>query len=156
MRAARLNIYVERNHARRLAELAATRGISKSSIIAAALASFLSPDSADRREAAIGRRLDQLTRQFDKLDRDQNILIETVALFIRYYLSVALTVPEAHEEAVKAQGRARFDQFVQQLARHLQRGNSLVREVYEEVFPDESRFFGHAGESARAATESPS
>jgi hypothetical protein len=156
MRATRLNIYVERDHAKRLAELAATRGISKSSIIAAALASFLSPDSADRREAAIGRRLDQLTRQFDKLDRDQNILIETVALFIRYYLSVALTVPEAHEEAVKAQGRARFDQFVQQLTRHLQRGNSLVREVYEEVFPDESRFFGHAGESAPAATESAS
>jgi hypothetical protein len=156
MRAARLNIYVERNHARRLAELAATRGISKSSIIAAALASFLSPDSADRREAAIGRRLDQLTRQFDKLDRDQNILIETIALFIHYYLSVALTVPEAHEEAVKAQGRARFDQFVQQLARHLQRGNSLVREVYEEVFPDDSRFFGHAAESVPAATESAS
>jgi hypothetical protein len=154
VRATRLNIYVERDHAKRLAELAATRGISKSSVIAAALASFLSPDSADRREAAIGRRLDQLTRQFDKLDRDQNILIETVALFIRYYLSVALTVPEAHEEAVKAQGRARFDQFVQQLARHLQRGNSLVREVYEEVFPDESRFFSHAGESAPAATES--
>src|SRR5215471_7435314 len=125
MKATRLNIYVERDHAQRLAELAATRGISKSSIIAAAHASFLSPDSADRREAAIGRRLDQLTRQFDKLDRDQNILIETVAL----------TVPEAHEEAVKAQGRARFDQFVQQLARHLQRGSSLVREVYEEVLP---------------------
>jgi hypothetical protein len=156
MRATRLNIYVERDHARLLAELAATRGISKSSIIAAALASFLSPDSADRREAAIGRRLDQLTRQFDKLDRDQNILIETVALFIRYYLSVALTVPEAHEEAVKAQGRARFDQFVQQLARHLQRGHSLVREVYEEVLPDESRFFGHAGHSAPAGTESAS
>ena len=154
MRATRLNIYVERDQAKRLAELAATRGLSKSSIIAAALASFLSPDSADRREAAIGRRLDQLTRQFDKLDRDQNILIETVALFIRYYLSVALTVPEAHEEAVKAQGRARFDQFVQQLTRHLQRGNSLVREVYEEVLPDESRFFGHSEGSAPAATES--
>ena len=154
MRATRLNIYVERDHAKRLVELAATRGLSKSSIIAAALASFLSPDGADRREAAISRRLDQLTRQFDKLDRDQTILIETVALFVRYSLSVALTVPEAHEEAVRAQGHARFERFVQQLARHLQRGNSLVREVHEEVFPDESRFFGHVNQPAPAASES--
>lgn len=153
MKAARLNIYVEPGHAKRLEELATMKGLSKSSIIAAALASFLSPDAGDRREAAIARRLDQLSRQFDKLDRDQNILIETVALFVRYYLSVALTVPEAHEEAVKAQGRARFEQFVQQLARHLQRGHSLVREVHEEVFPEESRFFGHASESAASPTE---
>jgi hypothetical protein len=153
MKATRLNIYVERDHAKRLTELAATRGLSKSSIIAAALASFLSPDGADRREAAIARRLDQLTRQFDKLDRDQNILIETVGLFVRHYLSVALTVPEAHEEAVKAQGCARFERFVEQLARHLQRGNSLVREVYEEVFPEESRFFGHASDSASEPPE---
>ncbi len=91
------------------------KGLSKSSIIAAALASFLSPDSADQREAAIGKRLDRLTRQFDKLERDQNILIETLALFIRYYLSVTPAVPEAHQEAARAQGQARFEQFVQQL-----------------------------------------
>lgn len=153
MKAARLNIYVEPAHAKQLAELAALRGLSKSSIIAAALASFLSPDSADRREAAIARRLDQLTRQFDKLERDQNILIETVGLFVRHYLTVTLPVPEAHEEAARAQGRARFEQFVQQLARHLQRGHSLVREVHEEIFPDERRFFGHAEESASQPTE---
>ena len=131
------------------------KGLSKSSIIAAALASFLSPDGADRREAAIARRLDQLTRQFDKLERDQNILIETVALFVRYYLSVSLPVPEAHQEAARAQGRARFQQFIQQLARHLQRGHSLVREVHEEVFPEESRLFGHAEQPAPEATEQP-
>lgn len=156
MSRARLNVFLEFEHAKRLDELATMKGLSKSSIIAAALASFLSPDGGDRREAAIARRLDQLTRQFDKLERDQNILIETVALFVRYYLSVSLPVPEAHQEAARAQGRARFEQFVQQLARHLQRGNSLVREVHEEVFPDESRFFGHAETPTDEATKQPS
>jgi hypothetical protein len=141
---ARLNIYLEREHAKRLESLATMKGLSKSSIIAAALASFLSPDSSDRREAAIAKRLDQLTRQFDRLERDQNILIETVALYVRYYLSVSLPIPEAHQDAAKAQGRARFEQFVQQLARRLQRGHSLVKEVHVEVFPDQCRFFGHA------------
>lgn len=156
MSRARLNVFLEFEHAKRLDELATMKGLSKSSIIAAALASFLSPDGGDRREAAIARRLDQLTRQFDKLERDQNILIETVALFVRYYLSVSLPVPEAHQEAARAQGRARFEQFVQQLARHLQRGNSLVREVHEEVFPDETRFFGHAETPTDEAAKQPS
>ena len=136
----RLNVFLEHEHARRLHELATMKGLSKSSIVAAALASFLSPDSADRREVAIARRLDQLTRQFDKLERDQNILIETLALYVRYYLSVSLAVPEAQQEAARAQGRARFRQFVEQLGRHLQRGNSLVQEVHDELFPEERMF----------------
>ena len=59
MSRARLNIFLERDHARRLDELAAMKGLSKSSIIAAALSSFLSPDSGDQREAAIGKRLER-------------------------------------------------------------------------------------------------
>jgi predicted transcriptional regulator len=55
----RLNLFIEPEHARRLDELATMKGLSKSSIIAAALASFLSPDSGDQREAAIAKRLDR-------------------------------------------------------------------------------------------------
>jgi hypothetical protein len=146
----RLNTFIEHDHAQRLHALAVMKGVSKSSLVAAALALFLANDGGDRREAALTRRLDQLTRQFGKLERDQNILIETVSLFIRYYLSVTVAVPEAHQDAARAQGKARFAQFVDQLARHLQRGNSLVRDVHEEVFPDESRFFG--GNSDRGSS----
>ena len=138
----RLNLFIEPEHARRLDELATMKGLSKSSIIAAALASFLSPDSGDQREAAIAKRLDRLTRQFDKLERDQNILIETLALYVRYFLTVSTPVPEAHQEAARAQGRARFEQFIEQLGRHLLRGRSLVKDVVEEIQPDSSQFFG--------------
>ena len=137
MTRARLNVFLEVEHARQIEELAVVKRLSKSSIIAAALAAFLSPESAERREAALTKRLDRLSRQFDKLERDQNILIETVALYVRYYLSVTLPVAEGQQEAARAHGRARFEQFVQQLGRHLQRGNSLVREVHEEIFPEE-------------------
>ena len=141
MSRARLNIFLEPDHARRLAQLAGMKGVSKSAIIAAALVSYLSPDGGDRREAAIAKRLDRLTHQFDRLERDQTILIETVALFVRYTLTVNAPIPAAHQEAARAQGLARFQQFVEQLARHLQKGRSLVKDVHEEIFPDESRFF---------------
>ena len=137
----RLNLFIEPDHARRLDELATMKGLSKSSIIAAALASFLSPDSGDQREAAIAKRLDRLSRQLDKLERDQNILIETLALYVRYFLTVSTPVPEAHQEAARTQGRARFEQFIEQLGRHLLRGRSLVKDVVEEIQPDQSQFF---------------
>lgn len=129
----RLNIFVEPEHAKRLEDLAAHRGVSKSSVIAAALASFLSPDGGDQREAAMAKRLDRLSRQFDRLERDQNVLIETVALYVRYFLTVSIPVPEGQQDAARAQGRARYVQFIEQLARHLQRGRSLVREVHDDL-----------------------
>ena len=134
MSRARLNIFLEPEHAKRLEELAVHKGISKSSIIAAALSTFLSVDGAEQREAVTGRRLDRLSRQFDRLERDQYILIETLALYIRYYLTVSLPIPEGQQDAARAQGRLRFTQFVEQLGRHLQRGRSLVRDVQADAF----------------------
>ncbi|MEN1314332.1 CopG family transcriptional regulator, partial [Pseudomonas aeruginosa] len=93
----RLNLFIQPEHASRLDELAAKKGVSKSSIVAAALASWLSPDAGDQREAAIAKRLDRLSRQFERLERDQAIEIETLALFVRYFLTVSTPVPEAHQ-----------------------------------------------------------
>jgi hypothetical protein len=154
MTRARLNIFLQPEHARRLDELAAKKGISKSSIVAVALTSWLSPDAGDQREAAIAKRLDRLTHQFDRLERDQSILIETVALYVRVFLTVSTPVPGAHQDAARAQGRARFEQFVEQLGRHLLRGRSLVKEVYEEIHPDQSQPFRAAGQpEAQAAMD---
>lgn len=149
----RLNLFIQPDHARRLKDLSAHRGVSKSSIVAAALASFLSPDAADQREAAFARRLDRLSRQFDKLERDQNILIETLALFVRYSLTVSATVPAEHQEAARAQGKLRYAQFIDQLARHLQRGRSLVREVHEEIYPEQAGLV--SGDAAQAPVAQP-
>ncbi|WP_326543667.1 CopG family transcriptional regulator [Pseudorhodoferax sp.] len=138
MSRSRLNIFIEPEHAKRLDQLAVHKGVSKSAVIAAALASFLSPDGGDQREAATAKRLDRLSRQFDRLERDQNVLIETMALYIRYFLTVSIPVPEGQQDAARAQGRARYAQFIEQLARHLQRGRSLVREVHEDLAPGAS------------------
>lgn len=126
----------------------AAKKVSKSSIAAAALASWLSTDAGEQREAAIAKRLDRLSRQLERLERDQAVLIETLALYVRYYLTVTTPLPEAHQEAARAQGRARFEQFVEQLARHLLRGRSLVRDVVGEMQPDAARM-----EDAVAAVE---
>ncbi len=132
MSRARLNLFIEPEHAKRLNELAIKKGVSKSSIVAAALAAWLSPIPGDQREMAMAKRLDRLSKQFGRLERDQNILIETVALYVRYYLTVSTPVPEAHQDAARAQGRLRFSQFIDQLGRRLQKGRSLLDDVQVE------------------------
>lgn len=129
MKRTRINIYLDRDHASRLDELATMKRISKSSLIAAALAAFLAPESPERREAALSHRLDSLGKRLERLDRDQTILIEAFALYLRHHFAVTAPIPDAHQSAARAQGRARFEQFIEQLARHLQRGHSLVKDV---------------------------
>ena len=130
MSRARLNVFLEREHAQRLEELSLMKGVSKSGIIAAALASFLSPDGGDRREAAMARRLDRLSQQYERLERDQTILIETLALFIRHNLAVTAPIPEAHQEAARAQGRLRFEQFIELLPKCMHLFRKMVCFVF--------------------------
>jgi hypothetical protein len=152
----RLNVFLEPDHANRLDELATMKRMSKSGIVAAALASYLSPEGADRREVLTARRLGQLSHQFERLERDQAILIETVALFVRHQLAVTAPIPEAHQDAARAQGRARFEQFIEQLARHLARGHSLVRDVFHEIAPTDGGGEGARSNGTGQPAESPS
>ena len=53
----------------KLADHASRKRVPQALVVETALASFLSPDSSERMEAALGRRLDRLTRQVERLER---------------------------------------------------------------------------------------
>ena len=59
----RMNVYFPPELLKQIADLADRKKLSRSAIVEAAVASFLSPDGEDRREAAFARRLDRLSRQ---------------------------------------------------------------------------------------------
>jgi predicted transcriptional regulator len=101
----------------------------KSLVAETAILSFLTPDDSDRREAAISRRLDQLSRQFERLDRDVAVSVEALTLFIRFWLTVTPPLPETAQAAAQAKGRERFDSFLEALGRRLSKGQSLWDEV---------------------------
>jgi hypothetical protein len=117
-----------------LAELADRKQQAKSLIAEAAITSFLTPDDSDRREAAVSRRLDGLTRQGERLERDLWIAAETLALFIRFWLTVTPPLPESAQVAAQAKGRERFESFLETLGRRLAKGQSVLREIsYDQV-----------------------
>ncbi|ABL71270.1 CopG family transcriptional regulator [Paracoccus denitrificans] len=129
----RLNVYFPPALLRQISDLADSRKVSRSAIVEAAVASFLSPDDADRREAAFARRLDRMSRQIMRLERDVGLCAETLALFVRFWLTVTPPIPAEGYAAAQAKGRERFEGFVETLGRRLQSGESFLREIPEDV-----------------------
>jgi hypothetical protein len=126
---ARLSVYLEPDMMAELAELADRKQQTKSLVAEAAITSFLTPDDSDRREAAVTRRLDRLTRQGERLERDLWIAVETLALFIRFWLTVTPPLPESAQTAAQAKGRERFASFLETLGRRLAKGQSVLCEI---------------------------
>lgn len=126
---ARMNVYFEPELLQKVDELAARRSLSKSLIIEAAVASFLSPDAEDRREAAFTRRLDRLTRQNEQLERHVGILSEALALFVRFWLTVTPPMPDSEQDSARKTGAERYRAFVEALGRRVAKGHNLLHEV---------------------------
>lgn len=101
----------------------------KSEIIRAAVTSYLSPDSAEATEAAITRRLDRMTRQMERLERDVTISNEAIALYVKTWLRNVPVMRAADDQTAVDAGRERYARFIETLARRLSTGRLLHDEV---------------------------
>lgn len=127
--------YLDDDVATLLAQSAARRDQSKSMIAEAAIASFLSPDDAERREAIVAKRLDQLDRRMTRMERDVGIAVESLAVFIRFWLTTTPALPEPAAQAARAVASKRYEAFITALGRRLAKGPKLRQEISEDV-PD--------------------
>src|SRR6266508_537577 len=119
--------------ATQLADYAARKRVPQALVVETALASLLSPDGADRLEAALARRLDRMTRQIQTLERHVTITTEALALFVRFWLTSTPPLPDTAQAAAQTNGRARYDGFVEALGRRLARGRTLADEVVKDI-----------------------
>ena len=133
----RLSVYLDPAVMNRLAEHAARRDQSRSLIAEAAIESFLSPDAAERQEAAIIKRLDQVDRRMTRLERDVGISVEMLAVFVRFWLATTPALPEPAAQAARAKAGERYDAFVTALGRRLAKGPKLRQEIAEDAALEE-------------------
>ncbi|WP_354130820.1 MULTISPECIES: CopG family transcriptional regulator [unclassified Bradyrhizobium] len=129
MKKIQLSIYLDPETFKTLEAFAQRRGQPKSLVAEAAIAAFLSPDDSDRREAAIAKRLDRIARLLERLERNDGITLETIALFIRFWLTSTPALPEHSTPAARAKGAERYDRFVEVLGRRLASGSTVLKEV---------------------------
>jgi hypothetical protein len=110
---------------------------SKSEIVQAAVAAYLSPDGEEMAEAAITRRLDRITREMERLARDVTISNEAIALFVKAWLTATPTLSGGDQKAQNAKGHERYVGFLEALSRRLASGRLLRGEILEEADGDE-------------------
>ncbi len=128
-----ISVYLDPDIMAMLTDYAARRERSLSLIAEAAIASFLSPDDAQRREAVVAKRLDQIDRRLTRMERDVGISVETMAVFIRFWLATTPALPETAAQAARAMVGKRYEAFITALGRRLAQGPKLRQEIVEDV-----------------------
>jgi hypothetical protein len=59
--------------------------------------------------------------------------VETLALFVRFWLTATPALPEQTQAAARAKGAERYHAFIEALGRRLAKGPRLLREVSVDV-----------------------
>lgn len=121
---------------RQIAEQARLSRSSQTAVIEAALASFLSPDGAERTEAALARRLDRINAELKRLEWNVTLSNETLALFIRFWLASTPPLPVEARAGAHAKGEERWAAFVEALSRRMETGQGFGTEVAEQLGED--------------------
>lgn len=117
----RYQLFLPKALAERFEQLAAAPGASKSRLLAAAVEAWLDRRGTDELEQRFARRLDRISSQLARIERDGHVGLESLALFVRYMLTVNPPLPEG-DEAARAIGRDRFAAFVARVGQQLASG----------------------------------
>lgn len=121
----RHQLFLPRSVSDRLEALAAKPGASKSSILADAVTAWLDRRGQSELEDRFGLRLDRFTASLGRIERDGHILLETLALFVRYELAIHAPLAE-NDAAGRAIARERFEAFVAQVGRQIAAGRRTL------------------------------
>jgi hypothetical protein len=109
----------------RLEALAAKPGATKSAILTDAVTAWLNRRGASELEDRFAIRLDRMTQAIGRVDRDTQVILETLALFIRFELSIQVPLAE-NDHAGRALAAKRFEAFVNQVGRHVASGRRTL------------------------------
>jgi hypothetical protein len=129
----KLTVYVSRIVAEQLDFACKDRTKNKSKLTETALSQLLNPKAEDQQDAALPRRLDRLTRDIGLISRHQQIVIESLGLFIRHHLITSLPLPPSEQQAAQALGHQRFQRFIEQLGRRLASTTTFANEITDQL-----------------------
>ena len=109
----------------RLDDLAARPGATKSAIVADAVDAWLNRRGSNELDDRFGHRMDRLTTSLGRIERNTHILIETLALFVRYELAIHAPLAD-NDQAGRAIARERFAAFITQVSKQIASGRRTL------------------------------
>lgn len=124
-------LYFDPKVSEQLEALTAEPGTTKSDIVNAAVVAFLKQRGASHIETQFKPRLDRMGQQIGAVERDLQILLESLGLYIRYQLTVSAPVSPSQLASLQAAGNDRFQSFIDQVSRRIAKGTTFGSEVVE-------------------------
>ncbi|PWB79807.1 MAG: CopG family transcriptional regulator [Methylocystaceae bacterium] len=109
----------------KLDKLARRPGATKSEIVAKAVEAFIERRGENELDQRYGKRLDRLSQDIDHVRRDVEIVLESLALFIRFTITLNAHTP-APDKATQAIAQERFQKFVDQVGRQIAAGKKSL------------------------------
>jgi len=144
----RYMIYLSLPLARKFEAVADRRRGARSALVEEALRASLEPQHVPAMGEALARRLNEVHRAVGTTGRDVAIITETLALFVRYFLTITPPLPQSQQEAARLLGKERFQVFVAQIGRRLAGDRRLVSEVLETIAVNDPDLFAVAADDA--------
>ncbi|MES2255529.1 MAG: CopG family transcriptional regulator [Pseudomonadota bacterium] len=133
----RQNLYFDADLSKRLDELSSQSGVPKSAIVADALRSHLDRRGVKELDDKLKSRFDTFGTQLNRMERNQRVVIESLALYIRFHFSVLPPLTEADQAAGRSLAHERYQAFIEQVARKMSGPRSMVDDVLDH--PKETR-----------------
>jgi predicted transcriptional regulator len=127
--------------ARKLDQVARDRHGAKSALVEEALRASLEPQQHAGIEDSLARRLDQISKALAALTRDQTVATETLALFVRYFLTATPPVPDSEQESARLVGRKRYEVLLAEVGRRVAEDRRLAAEVLQTIPIDRPDLF---------------
>jgi hypothetical protein len=144
----RYSLYLSTPLARKFDLVAQQRHGSKSAMFEDAIRSSLEPQPVDGPEESLARGLGDLKKTVGTMARDLAVVAESLALYVRYFLTMTPPLPQSERQAAQMLGRERFQVFVAQVGRRLAGDHRLVSEVLETIAADNPDLFARATDDA--------
>jgi hypothetical protein len=119
----------------RLAGFCAASGIAECSVICSGVEQYLNGTSD---ATLLLRRLDRLGRALARLHRDQQLLSEAFAVFLRVWFAHTPAVVEEEKAAARATAEARYKQFVEHVAARFSRGHRFLDDLPKELIASDA------------------
>ena len=127
--------------ARKLDQVARDRHGAKSALVEEALRASFEPQPYAGIEEGLARRLNEISRTLATLARDQLVATETLALFLRYFLTATPPVPDSEQESARLTGRKRYEVLIAEVGRRVAEDRRLAAEVLQTIPVDQPDLF---------------
>lgn len=109
---------------------ALSRGVTQVSLVEQALINMFEQIEFD---SPTSRRLEELVRQSKRLARDNELLLEAFALFVRVFVTQMPMVNEAERAAAEKQGGVRYEKYLAALGQRFKNGKLFSKVLEDKI-----------------------